>query len=189
MSLRFISPEKEHAASYAEALREGLDLSPAKPEEIAQIEENFDEWHKKKTDLSVPVILPDGRAVQRVQETTLWLIDGTRFLGRVGIRHSLTDSLKIEGGHIGYAVRLSERGKGYGTLLINEGLNVARNIGLKKALLTCNDQNAGSIKLIENAGGELSEKISIPGKEIPNRLYWIDLEKPLLKNVAKLHPK
>lgn len=185
MSLRFILPEKEYATSYAEALQEGLGLSPAKPEEIAQIKENFDEWHRKKTDISVPVILPDGRTAQRVPETTLWLVDGTRFLGRVGIRHSLTESLKIESGHIGFAVRLSERGKGYGTLLINEGLNVAKSIGLKKALLTCNDENAGSIKLIENAGGELSEKVMVPGKEIPNRLYWIDLEKLSLKPAAK----
>ena len=175
MSLRFVSPEKKYAASYAEALREGLDLSPTKPDEITQIEESFDEWHKNKTDLSIPVILPNGHTVQRVPETTLWLIDRERFLGRAGIRHSLTDSLKIEGGHIGYAVRLSERGKGYATLLLNEALKVAKNIGLKRALLICNDHNAGSIKLIENAGGELSDKVTVSGKELPNRLYWIDL--------------
>ena len=185
MAFLFATPQKDYAASYIEALREGLDVSPTSPEEITLIEENFDVWHKNKNDLSKPVILPDGRAIQRVPETTIWLIDGTRFLGRVSIRHSLTDSLKMEGGHIGYAVRLSERGKGYGTLLLNEALKFAGTIGLKKVLLTCNDQNAGSIKLIENAGGKLSDKIMMPGKEIPNRLYWIDLAPPNHNTVSQ----
>ena len=47
----------------------------------------------------------------------------------------------------------SERKKGYGTLILKLALKKAREIGLKKVLLTCSDTNVGSRKIIEACGG------------------------------------
>ena len=54
----------------------------------------------------------------RVPSTTLWLVEGDAFIGRISIRHVLSDSLRLLGGHIGYDVRPSRRGQGYGRRML-----------------------------------------------------------------------
>jgi hypothetical protein len=76
----------EYRLSFAEALREGLHLSPTSEDEIHRVETDFAGWLKEAHDLSIPVTLPDGRQVPRVPQTTLWLVNDGRFLGLVGIR-------------------------------------------------------------------------------------------------------
>ena len=76
-----------------------------------------------------------------------------KLVGRVMIRHQLNDFLRRIGGHIGYGVVPSERGKGFGTQLLNEGLSIARKLGLERVLLTCDEDNLHSQKIIENGGG------------------------------------
>ncbi|MEU6796108.1 hypothetical protein ABZ907_30825 [Nonomuraea wenchangensis] len=46
-----------------------------------------------------------------VPMTTLWWVDGDRFLGRLAIRHRLTPALAELGGHIGYDVRPGARSR------------------------------------------------------------------------------
>ena len=41
-------------------------------------------------------------------------------------------------------------------------------------LVTCDDDNIGSIKTIENNGGVLEDIISGPELDKPKRRYWID---------------
>jgi predicted acetyltransferase len=183
--LSFVHPQKKFAASYAEALREGLELNPVPLERILRIESDFEGWLKEQTDLTVPVTLPDGKQIPRVPQTTMWLVEDDRFIGRVGVRHSLNEELQTYGGHIGYAVRQLERGKGYGTMMLTEGMRVAKEFGLDKVLLTCNDDNIGSIKIIEGAGGVMAEKVSVLNRSVPHRLYWIDLDKA--KHKLDLH--
>ena len=102
-----------------------------------------------------------------VPQTVYWLVDGDRFIGRVGIRHILNDKLLKEGGHIGYSIRPSERKKGYGTLALKLALPKAREIGIEKALLTCNFDNLASKKIIEKNGGILENQIE-------NKLrFWV----------------
>jgi len=61
---------------------------------------------------------------------TFWLADASgRRLGLVNLRHSLTESGVIRGGHIGYEVRPSDRGKVYGTRLLALTLLRAREMG------------------------------------------------------------
>lgn len=173
---RLITPEKNYAASYAEALREGLHLEPTKEAEILRVENDFDGWLRERTDLSVPVTLPDGRQVPRMPNSTFWLVAGAdRFLGAIGVRHQLSESLMKFGGHVGYAVRKSERNKGYGTLMFRMVMPHVKALGLEKILVTCNDDNVGSIKIIEAAGGVLEDKIPIFDRPMLHRRYWITL--------------
>lgn len=115
----------------------------------------------------------------RVGATYFWLVDEERnhFIGEISIRHKLTESLLRYAGHIGYGVRCSEWNKGYGTLMLKLALEKAKEMGLSKVLLTCDDDNPASAKVMENNGAVLQDKIEniIDGKKIITRRYWIVL--------------
>jgi len=115
--------------------------------------------------------LPDGR----VRCTRYWLVRGRRILGTARLRHRLNEALAHEGGHIGYEVRPCERGQGWATLMLKLLVERARQLGLRRALLTCNRDNAASARVIRKNGGRLgSEGISREtGKRIQR--YWIEL--------------
>ena len=58
----------------------------------------------------------------------------------------LTDALREAGGHAGYAVRPSQRGKGYGKLLLRLLIEEARKAGLNRLLVTVQKQNTPSYR-------------------------------------------
>jgi predicted acetyltransferase len=87
--------------------------------------------------------------------------------------------LERNGGHIDYGIRPKERNKGFGTLILKLTLEKARQIGLKRVLLTCDDDNLASARVIEKNGGILQDKILNEGHKVPTRRYWIDLERQL----------
>lgn len=99
--------------------------------------------------------LPEGK----VPQSTLWLmLQGSKLLGRVNLRHRLTSDLEHHGGHIGCFIRPSARGSGYGTQLLALALNEARNLGLSKVLMTCDVDNPASARVIEKNGGVLASQ-------------------------------
>lgn len=118
--------------------------------------------------------LPQGY----VKSTTLWLVCDEDFIGEISIRHGLTEALMRFGGNIGYGVRYSWWNKGIGTIMLSKALVYAKEeIGLLKVLITCNDTNIGSARVIEKNGGVLEDKIIniIDGKERITRRYWINI--------------
>ncbi|BCJ77880.1 hypothetical protein CS0771_74240 [Catellatospora sp. IY07-71] len=90
-----------------------------------------------------------------VARTTLWWVEGTVFLGEIRIRHRLTDNSRREGGHIGYDVRPSARGRGHARAMLAAALPVAAGLGIECALLTVEAGNTPSRRIIEGAGGLL----------------------------------
>ena len=94
-----------------------------------------------------------------VPATMLWAVDGDRWLGRVSVRHELNDHLIRFGGHIGYAVRPSARRRGIATTLLRVGLGMLNGIGVGEALILCAEDNEGSRRVIETAGGELEKVV------------------------------
>lgn len=171
--LRLVLPDACYKTSYIEALREGM--NPDDPDDIHRIENDFDAWLKDENDLTIPVTLPDGRQALRVPFTEYWLIKNDTFLGRISVRHHLNEWLERVGGHIGYSIRKSARKQGYGRKILAMALPLAHGLEIDKALLTCHDDNIGSIKIIESCGGILQDKITIPGKTVLHRRYWINL--------------
>lgn len=81
-------------------------------------------------------------------------------------------------GSIGYAVRVSEQGKGYGTEILKQGFQIAKEHGMDKVLININDANLVSAHICEKLGGELMDKIQsytdAEGHYIMRR-YWIYL--------------
>jgi predicted acetyltransferase len=110
-----------------------------------------------------------------VPSTFLFAFNGERIVGRVAIRHRLNDFLQRVGGHIGYVVVPEFRRQGYATAILRLALQFAHDrLGLDHVLVTCDDDNIGSSKTIENNGGVLETVISGPDLDKPKRRYWID---------------
>lgn len=109
-----------------------------------------------------------------VPHSTFWLVkDGSYMIGVSNLRHRLNDRLEREGGHIGLGIRPSERGKGYGSLLLQKTLIRAKAMGMDRVLLTCNKDNHPSARVIVKNGGVLdSEEETKDGRGITQR-YWI----------------
>jgi predicted acetyltransferase len=110
-----------------------------------------------------------------VPESILWLVDDKTYIGRINLRHRLNDNLRRIGGNLGYDIRPSMRKRGYGDLICKLGLDEARKLGLKRVLLTCDEDNAASRKIIESNGGvfESGEVVHRPGVRCLR--FWIDL--------------
>ncbi|HEY5926964.1 MAG TPA: GNAT family N-acetyltransferase [Kofleriaceae bacterium] len=93
---------------------------------------------------------------RRVAETTLWLVDGDDYIGRIALRHALTPLLVVLGGHIGYDVRPSRRRQGHATQMLRLAMPRMAALGVDPALITCDDTNLASRKVIEACGGTLA---------------------------------
>ncbi|WP_268893754.1 GNAT family N-acetyltransferase [Paenibacillus puerhi] len=73
------------------------------------------------------------------------------------------------GGHVGYIVRPSERGKGYGKRFLSEIMNKARELGIDQLLITCDEVNSRSRRVVEGNNGILDS--------VANGIcrYWIKI--------------
>jgi predicted acetyltransferase len=120
------------------------------------------EQHRRGLDLA-PGWVPDTFLAATV--------DGD-VVGRVSIRHELTEGLTNLGGHIGYAVRPGYRRRGFATEILRQSLIIARSIGIDEVLVTCDDDNVASATIIERLGGAM-EDIRPDPEGPPKRRYWI----------------
>ena len=98
-----------------------------------------------------------------------------KIVGMLQIRHCLNDHLEKYGGHIGYSVAPSERRKGYASMMLKEGLARCKELGITKALVTCDDDNEGSRRTILNNGGVYDSTIFEPERNVNIERYWIDI--------------
>lgn len=108
----------------------------------------------------------------RVPQTTYWFMRDDYPVGIVKLRHRLNDTLRTQGGHVGYGIRPTERGNGLGTVMLKQLLPKARALSLEALLITCFVANKRSRRMVEANGGRLERT------ENGVCYYWIDLKTP-----------
>lgn len=121
-------------------------------------------------------IVKDRLSRDGVHASTFFSIrqeDG-KIIGSIQLRHSLSPALKEHGGHIGYAIRPSERGKGYGRWQLLLVLEKARNMGIRQVMISCDSSNEASKRTILSCGGILTRQNQYRGE--PQDIYWIYLD-------------
>ena len=175
--LKLIEGDKKYLDQYQEA----YELSKQKVEEgiIKKHNMMFDDTNgvdiiQKMKDNKDKTKLPEDYVVAY----DYFAVDDDKFIGKVNIREKLTDKLLRYGGHIGYAVNPKYWNMGYGTKMLELGLEKARDLILDdKVLITCDDDNIGSYKIIEKNGGVLENKVenTDQGDVFLTRRYWIKL--------------
>lgn len=112
--------------------------------------EEFKKWLKKE------YAVDNGELESwMVPQTSYWLYDDEKILGYGRLRHYLNDNLEKTSGHIGYAIRKSERGKGYGNIILTLLLEECKKLNIEKVQIGANVENAASNKIIINHNGSL----------------------------------
>lgn len=109
-----------------------------------------------------------------VPANTFFAFVDDKIVGTIQVRHSLNDYLLSTGGHIGYGIRPSERRKGYATKMLALALEKCRELGIDKALVTCDKDNAASAKTAIKCGGVLENEFIEENGNVVQR-YWIAL--------------
>ncbi|PYQ30126.1 MAG: GNAT family N-acetyltransferase [Acidobacteria bacterium] len=116
--------------------------------------------------------LPDGW----VPSITMFGFAGDEVVGRLQFRRVLNERLLLIGGNIGYAVLPQFRGRGYAKSMLRQGLTLACAEGLRRVLITCDEDNRASARIIESVGGKLENVVST-GEATPRKArYWVSLE-------------
>ena len=171
MKIQLVPPTERYRETFLQGLRElqreGLPWHVAV--DFAAVERDFAAFVAGK-------LAEATRSTETfVPRTQLWAIADERFVGRIAVLHHLNDALRIEGGQIGYDTVPSFRGRGVATEMLRQALPVARALGLSEVLLTCDDTNVASIRVIERNGGTLRETKAIDPSRPAKRYYWIAL--------------
>ena len=123
-------------------------------------------------------------------QTSYVLIDENGHIyGAANIRHELKGKLREIGGHVGYGIRPSERGKGYATLQLNLLLEKMDKMGIDNALITCRENNIGSIKTMNKFIGTADSLVPSRYEGIMEYRYWVDVKKNIkeLANDKKIN--
>ena len=127
---------------------------------------SYEEWLESNQNQEMGINLSEGW----VPAIQLVAFSGKgQALGFLNLRLRLNNFLLEKGGHIGYSIRPSERGKGYAKVTLRQGLQVAKEKNIKKTLVTCSVNNPASRAVILANGGLL--------EDVRNGVerYWIEV--------------
>ena len=95
-----------------------------------------------------------------------------RIVGIIDLRHHIHHPvLELWGGHCGYSVRPSERGKGYAKEMLRLNIEKAGELGIDRLLITCDAENKASEKTILANNGIYEKTIEVEGCKV--KRYWI----------------
>lgn len=139
--------------------------NPSKEEDLINLE-TFRKWLEQKINESEGTNLPEGY----VPQTIYWIMLEDKIVGIGKVRHYLNDILLKHGGNIGYGILKEYWGKGIGTKALELLLKKSSKYDQEEVLLTSNEDNIASRRVIEKNGGVL-RKI-----EEESCYYWIKVK-------------
>ena len=169
--MQLIEPNMAYQREFADFYR---DFAAHDPDNAQYYRSGIDDFHAYVNRLIDESI---GRHLQPgwVPCHHFWCIaDNGAIAGTIRVRHHInTPMLSEEGGHIGYDVAPAFRRQGYARWMLQQVLPVARQLGIEQALVTADEDNQASRKVIEANGGKLEAVIK--GKILCDRIarYWV----------------
>ena len=99
--------------------------------------------------------------------TYFYLEEATgKIIGTVNIRKDISSVGKY--GNLGYAVRPSMRGKGYGTMMVDAAVSLCGFMGMDEVTAVCLRDNKAGVRILEKSGFEIWEC----GKTDEERKVW-----------------
>ena len=167
-----VKPDLSYADEIIKYKEESLAESPiingsAGLDRLSSIEDWLEELNKRSCEDTVPKGLVPSSTYLGVREKDNYIV------GMIDIRHYLNNFLKQFGGNIGYSVRKSERNKGYAKQMLELALEKCKDLKMKKVLITCDEDNIASEKVILSANAKFEDIRSFEGKN--KKRFWIEL--------------
>ena len=167
-----VKPDLSYADEIIKYKEESLAESPiingsAGLDRFSSIEIWFEELKKRSCEDTVPEGLVPSSTYLAVREKDNYIV------GMIDIRHYLNEYLTQAGGHIGYGVRKTERNKGYAKQMLKLALEKCKELKIKKVLITCDEDNIASEKVILSANAKLEDIRNVDGEN--KKRFWIDL--------------
>ena len=108
-----------------------------------------------------------------------------RIVGMIILRLALKETLRKYGGHIGYSIRPTERGKGYNKINLYLGLKVCQAHGIKTVLMDADKDNPASWRTMEALGGiQIREFFDDENAHGIVKAYEINVGESLRNNAA-----
>ncbi|MCS5422529.1 MULTISPECIES: GNAT family N-acetyltransferase [Psychrilyobacter] len=149
---RLIKPDKNYKNAFLTYVEE-IKKSGSETYELyknAEIDFKLYVDELKNTELGIG--LPNGW----VPCSSYWLVDSKdEVLGVIRIRHRVDSDYLQTIGHIGYEIKMTRRREGNGNQILKMGLLEAGKMGINNLLITCDEGNIGSVRIIEKNNGKL----------------------------------
>ncbi|ATV64698.1 GNAT family N-acetyltransferase [Fusobacterium pseudoperiodonticum] len=167
-----VKPDLSYADEIIKYKEESLAESPlingsAGLNRFSSIEDWLEELKKRSCEDTVPEGLVPSSTYLGIREKDNYIV------GMIDIRHYLNEYLTQVGGHIGYGVRKTERNKGYAKQMLKLALEKCKELKIKKVLITCDEDNIASEKVILSANAKLEDIRNVDGEN--KKRFWIDL--------------
>lgn len=168
-----VKPDLSYTDEIIKYKEESLKESPlingsAGLDRFSSIEIWFEELKKRSCEDTVPEGLVPSSTYLGVREKDNYIV------GMIDIRHYLNEYLTEVGGNIGYGVRKTERNKGYAKQMLKLALEKCKELKIKKVLITCDEDNIASEKVILSANAKLEDIRNVDGEN--KKRFWIDLQ-------------
>ena len=167
-----VKPDLSYADEIIKYKEESLAESPiingsAGLDRLSSIEDWLEELKKRSCEDTVPKGLVPSSTYLGVREKDNYIV------GMIDIRHYLNEYLTQVGGNIGYSVRKTERNKGYAKQMLKLALEKCKELKIKKVLITCDEDNITSEKVILSANAKFEDIRNVDGEN--KKRFWIDL--------------
>ena len=169
---------KEQAIEFIKEFREyGSEINGAGG--LHRFLDNYEGWLEK---LNEDYVREPNE--EKVPARTYFLVrqSDNKIVGMINIRLALNERLKKFGGHIGYGIRPTERGKGYNKINLYLGLKICDKYGIENVFMDADLDNPASWKTMEALGGKRIREYYDENLQCTVVDYDIDVKKALAEH-------